>query len=556
MKVKNILKRAFTIVLAGAMSLAVFTACGENEDKKPAENLSAKEMLLDVFETATNSNSFAGIFSGKANAASKSDAKIEFGKGVTDALGTEVKPLSLSSETKLKGSKAGTDIVVTYDDKDLVSLNGVYDNDSKTIYLRVPELSDAYLSASSKDFDKFKDLLINSENFSSLTGNSFSLFSSIKALSKLKIDEYKGIFKDYVKVVSDSLPKTSKEEDLSGKIDAVEYNYKLKTYELTKDDINKIVESVFEKLKSDDKVRDIAVSVLGSAYELSDDNYASKVDEAKKSLVEELSSLNKNIEIGLIFDGNNIVGIKSDKITFVCVDRNDAYALSVDGEGLSCSFTAIKDGKKLDLYSSMDIKATDDNLKDFSATISVDDFEVVDKKKGLSNGDYEFKAVIDGKTVKFAGADKAEENKVNSELKISVNDVEYATITATNEIINASDITIPSGTVYTLDQIEEYQSSMKNFMSELKKALGKDLTSALSKLSEGIMSNAESKSASAPDASSDEDKDSIMLENYYNDDGSFNYDKLKEDLGKEEYKAFMSQINIEDFEVDADDIEF
>ena len=212
MKVKNILKRAFTIVLAGAMSLAVFTACGENEDKKPAENLSAKEMLLDVFETATNSNSFAGIFSGKANAASKSDAKIEFGKGVTDALGTEVKPLSLSSETKLKGSKAGTDIVVTYDDKDLVSLNGVYDNDSKTIYLRVPELSDAYLSASSKDFDKFKDLLINSENFSSLTGNFFSLFSSIKALSKLKIDEYKGIFKDYVKVVADSLPKTSKEE--------------------------------------------------------------------------------------------------------------------------------------------------------------------------------------------------------------------------------------------------------------------------------------------------------------------------------------------------------
>ena len=57
------------------------------------------------------------------------------------------------------------------------------------------------------------------------------------------------------------------------------------------------------------------------------------------------------------------------------------------------------------------------------------------------------------------------------------------------------------------------------------------------------------------EASEADDEGAIMLEDYYNDDGTFNYDKLKEDLGEEEYEAFMSQINIEDLEIDADDIE-
>lgn len=553
MRIKKIITRAFSVLLAGVMSMAVFTACGENEDKK-SDSLSAKEMLMNVFDKSFNSNSLFGVFSGETNTASKSNAVIEFKKGVTDALGAEVKPLSMTFDTKLKGNKAGTDIAVSYDGKNLVSFNGVYDNEAKTVYIKVPELSDAYLSASSKDLDVLKESIVSSGT--AVSGIENFKISDLKKLTELKAVDYEDILNDYIKAAADKLPKASKEEKFEGAIESVEYKYNIKTYTLTADNGKKLVENLFDKLKNDDKIKELAVGVLGSAYELTEDNYASKIDKAKDSLLKELDSKTGNAEIGLIYDGDDIVGIKYEDIVFISVDRNDSYALSIKGEGINYSLTAVKDGEKLDLDCEVTVNSSDEKVKDFSLTEKINDYEVIDKENGLSNGSTEVEAVFGDKKIKIVGTDKAEKSKLNTEMDVSINDVEYAAITITNEITNASDITIPKGTVYTLDQIEKYQSSMKTdkLLSNFKTVLGKDLTAALSKLSESLLT---SKIGGADDAeaSEEDDEGAIMLENYYNDDGTFNYDKLKEDLGEEEYEAFMSQINIEDLEMDADDIE-
>ncbi len=555
MKIKGKLKKATAIMLAGAMSIAVFTACGE-KNKNEAESLSVKEMLADVFDTAFNSNSFSGVFSGEADTASKINATIEFGKGVTDALGAEVKPLSLTSETKLKGAKAGTDISITYDGNNLASLNGVYDNEAKKVYLKVPELSDAYLSVSSDDFKDLKSQLLPAEttDLKSVTGiSALSALSSIKNLSTIKVDKYEKILDDYVKVITDKLPDESEKDDFNGKVSEVEYSYKQRTYTLTSDNIKNIIEAVFEKLKSDEDVKKLAVDILGSALGLTEDDYAAKIDEAKNALIEDVSQIEK-AEISLIYDDDDVVGIKLNDATMVCVDENDAYAIGVEGEGVSYSFTAVKDGKKLDIDCESNITVADEDTQDVSFLLNIEDFEITDKENGLANGDVKLAAKLGDDTAKLDVVYKAEESKQNSEINISVNDTQYAKITLLSEITNASDVSIPSGTIYTMDEIEKYQSSMKldKFMANIQKALGDDLTAALSSLSEGLIADETKAFGDEADAS---DEDAIMLEDYYKEDGTFDYDKLKKDLGEEDYKAFMSQIDIDDFEIDADDIQ-
>ena len=556
MKIKGILKKATAIMLSGAMSVAVFTACGE-KNKNEAESLSVKEMLADVFDTTFNSSSFSGVFSGEADTASKTNATIEFGKGVTDALGAEVKPLSLTSETKLKGAKAGTDISITYDGNNLASLNGVYDNEAKKVYIKVPELSDAYLSASSDDFNDFKDQLFSSEatDLKSVTGiSALSALSSIKNLSNIKVDKYEKILDDYIKVITDKLPDESEKDDFNGKVSEVEYSYKQRTYTLTSDNIKNIIEAVLEKLKSDEDVKKLAVDILGSALGLTEDDYAAKVDDAKNSLLKEVSQVEK-AEISLIYDDDDVVGIKLNDVTLVCVDENDAYAISVESEGANCFFTAVKDGKKLDIDCESNITAADEDTQDVSFVLNIEDFEITDKENGLANGDVKFAAKLGDDTANLDVVYKAEESKQNSEINISANDTQYAKITLLSEITNASDVSIPSGTIYTMDEIDKYQSSMKldKFITNIQKALGDDLTAALSSLSEGLI--ADEAEASGDEADASEDEDAIMLEDYYKEDGTFDYDKLKKDLGEEDYKAFMSQIDIDDFEIDADDIQ-
>lgn len=552
MKIRGLMKKTLSVLLACAMSVTVFTACGEKDNDKGSKSLSAKEMLLEVFNTAANSNAFNGIFSGKANYASKSESVIEFGEGVTKALGTEVKPLSLTFETKLKGSNAGTDIVASYDGKNLVSLNGVYDNDSKSIYIKVPELSDAFISVSSKDLETVKDEI--SSDLLSIGNIDNSSLSGFKKLLELKATDYEKIFNDYIKVVTDALPEASKEEDFSGSVSDVKYDYKLKTFTITSDAAKKIIEDVFAKLKNDNTIKELAVDILGDYLEITESNYTSIIDKLKDEAISSISS-DMNKDISLIFDGKDIVGIK-DKATFMCIDNKDAYVLSAESDSINCLFKATQDDGKLDYEYTANILAGDEYSKDVSVSVKADDLEIVDKENGLANGELDASIKSGDFNVKIEGTDKAESKKLSSVVKITVNDTEYAEITSTGEITNASDISVPDGKIYTLDQMEEYQASMKadEFMKSIQTALGEDLiaaiTSSVSELNEEY-----SDYGYDGDISDVDDEDALNLEEYYKEDGSFDYDKLKEDLGEEDYEAFMSQIDIDDFEVDPDEIE-
>lgn len=552
MKIRGLMKKTLSVLLACAMSVTVFTACGEKDNDKGSKSLSAKEMLLEVFNTAANSNAFNGIFSGKANYASKSESVIEFGEGVTKALGTEVKPLSLTFETKLKGSNAGTDIVASYDGKNLASLNGVYDNDSKSIYIKVPELSDAFLSVSSKDLETVKDEI--SSNLLSIGNIDNGSLSGFKKLLELKATDYEKIFNDYIKVVTDALPEASKEEDFSGSVSDVKYEYKLKTFTITSDAAKKIIEDVFTKIKNDNTIKELAVDILGGYLEITESNYTSMIDKLKDEAISSISS-DMNKDISLIFDGKDIVGIK-DKATFMCIDNKDAYVLSAESDSINCLFKATQDDGKLDYEYTANILAGDEYSKDVSVSVKADDLEIVDKENGLANGELDASIKSGDYNVKIEGTDKAESKKLSSVVKITVNDTEYAEITSTGEITNASDISVPDGKIYTLDQMEEYQASMKadEFMKSIQTALGEDLiaaiTSSVSELNEEY-----SDYGYDGDISDVDDEDALNLEEYYKEDGSFDYDKLKEDLGEEDYEAFMSQIDIDDFEVDPDEIE-
>ena len=355
-------------------------------------------------------------------------------------------------------------------------------------------------------------------------------------------------------MVIDALPEASKEEDFSGSVSDVKYEYKLKTFTITSDAAKKIIEDIFAKLKNDNTIKELAVDILGDYLEITESNYTSIIDKLKDEAISSISS-DMNEDISLIFDGKDIVGIK-DKATFMCIDNKDAYVLSAESDSINCLFKATQDDGKLDYEYTANILAGDEYSKDVSVSVKADDLEIVDKENGLANGELDASIKSGDFNVKIEGTDKAESKKLSSVVKITVNDTEYAEITSTGEITNASDISVPDGKIYTLDQMEEYQASMKadEFMKSIQTALGEDLiaaiTSSVSELNEEY-----SDYGYDGDISDVDDEDALNLEEYYKEDGSFDYDKLKEDLGEEDYEAFMSQIDIDDFEVDPDEIE-
>ncbi len=556
MKIKNKITKALAVLLAGAVSVTAFTACESGKDKEKESNASVKEMIADIFDSVSNANTLSSVFSGKANSASKMEAEIEFGSGVTEALGTEVKPLELSSEVKLKGSKAGADLAVSYDGTSLATLNSVFDKEGEAAYIQVPELSDAYLEVTADYLtslgEEFMDAYVSSDELKSALSAGSSASSAIGDLSDLKVDEWDDILEDYLDVVIDSLPEATNEEDYKGDISGVEYDYKLKTITLTVDDEKKMVENVFDKLKTDETVKDIVISLLGSALEITEDNYSSMIDDLKSNVLESLSDETSSEEINLIYDGDDIVGIKEDQAVVLVIDKKDAYVISAASEDINVLFKATKDGDKLNFDFTVDTAAQDD-MEAMSLALDIDNFEITDKDNGFVNDDFKLTVKSDSETIVVEGSDKTTDNKQNSTAKFTLDDVEYLTISSTSEATNASDITIPNGTVYTLDKISEYQESMNidEFITNIQTALGDDFIAALTELFGSDDLNEDTDAS----VSEDDDEDAIYLENYYNDDGSFNYDKLKEDLGEEEYEAFMSQIDLDDFDVDASDIE-
>ena len=154
--VKN---KVLTPVLAGVLGLSIVgSGLGYyfvNKDSNDGKTEGGKAKLTQVADNINNTLGTAEkAIKGELDFAYNATATVSFGEGFTEQAGVSLQPISVTTVTKQKGSNTAADVSLTYGGYNLVSANAIYSRDNKSAYVRIPELSDAYLMV---NVDSLKD---------------------------------------------------------------------------------------------------------------------------------------------------------------------------------------------------------------------------------------------------------------------------------------------------------------------------------------------------------------------------------------------------------------
>ena len=147
-----VLSGVLAVTVAGSGVLYYFDKKDGDQDEKSNAKSDKRPTLSQVADNVSDTLDLAEqAIKGELDFAYTAKAELIFGDELTKEMGYDVKPFAVETSTKQKDKKTAADISLQYDSKNLVSLNTVYDNENETVYVKVPELSDAYLSATPDD---------------------------------------------------------------------------------------------------------------------------------------------------------------------------------------------------------------------------------------------------------------------------------------------------------------------------------------------------------------------------------------------------------------------
>lgn len=487
-------KSVLTPALSGVLAVAVVGSgvgyynvfvkdkgdAGE-EAKKSGKN--SKTAVLTVDEAAktlgTTLDKAQQVAKGETDTGCK--ATISYAAPTDGEIGQlGLKEISMSAEAKQKDKMSGMDYTISYGGTGLLTLNVVYDNNNETAYVRVPELSDAYLTGTAADIEKLVGSSLGAYTSAAGIGGS----QDTPDLSALENYDFSALIEDlmtYGDTVKDNLPAPTDGEAYKVEKDGVSIELTTKSYTVTSADAKKVAEAIVEKGKNDSALKDF-MSQVG----MDDSEYASMWDELN---VDDVDSEDKSVTVDLYYTGDDVCGFKastSDGEDFHMIVASDAKNIIVDCDmssvddstfvmsGLltytddtldgSINVDADDDGEKISMVMNYNsIKITED-----SASGSIN---VTASKGGESVMDMTCTLDVSGNTgtVSYTG---------------NVEGQNIGTLTVSVEETNASDITVPTGTMYNFGNEEELQKyaescDTEGWMNTIKSALGDELYSQI-----------------------------------------------------------------------------
>ena len=545
-----------TPVLAGVLGVSVigsgvayYNVYVKNADKDGGKDGKKKNssIALSVDEAAENIEAQIG----KA----QKIAKGEFDEGYKGTLtytpptGGQigelgVKSISVGAEAKQKDKMSGMDYTMAYDSTNLLTLNIVYDNENETAYVKIPELSDAYLYGTADEIEKWAsdnmgnplETYLNKRNgaaYSSgtdwtidesaykadamLSTGSLGSSGSTPDLSALQDIDFSALFDDlatYVDTVKENAPAAEDAEDYTVTSGSESITLTTKRYTVTESDAQKVVQAIADKGKADTTINDVFTKMGMSSED---------VDGFWNSLTEEFTDESDDtVIIDVYYNGDDVQGFKA-----APTDSEDNeqiyYVAASDKDKLIFECDVDVSGEKIKGSGLVTMK---DDVLDGSLNMTSDDFEFTITFNQLTATDDTLKGKmsIDGK------ADDQAVN-VNYDFNCSGNDSDITitgnvagedigTINVTSTQTDASDISVPTGTGYNLANEQELQSfvescDIEGWMNTVKGAVGDELYNQLF----GSM-------GSALGGSSSYDYDD------YSDDYDFNFDTDTDDMLK------------------------
>ena len=501
---------ALTVVGSGAAYYFEFVKDSGDGKAKTADE-SSQSGAVTIDEAAKNIeaqlNKAQQLAKGEYNGAYTAQVTYKPSQSVSDTVGlsTPLSDVSVSVEAKQKDKMTSVDYGFNYGANSVISANMVIDNANETAYFQIPEFSDAYLTGnaddlaalvqeyasaagtgtvfdedySSYDFDDYD----SDDSYEASSYTADMMASPAAGLSDLNVDALSDIDFDalltdletYGDTIKENAPEATDGADKTGEIDGKSYTLTTKTYTITKEDGKKIAQAVADKAKADETLKG-AMTSAG----LSEDDYNSMWDGL-------LTSIDEGDDSALTFDvyynGDEVQGFKAEggddsyQIVNYSTDKQmildwkftsdgtdefvAAGAVDIDGDTINGSVKMTMN----DSDETTNVTATYDNLTagedSLTGKITIN---VTDSSDNISMV-YDF---------------NNSGTNIDTNIALSANDTDLGTIAITAQETDASDITVPSGTMYNIsddDQLDQYVSSMNGdaWLESLKTTLGEEL---------------------------------------------------------------------------------
>ena len=501
---------ALTVVGSGAAYYFEFVKDSGDGKAKTADE-SSQSGAVTIDEAAKNIeaqlNKAQQLAKGEYNGAYTAQVTYKPSQSVSDTVGlsTPLSDVSVSVEAKQKDKMTSVNYGFNYGANSVISANMVIDNANETAYFQIPEFSDAYLTGnaddlaalvqeyasaagtgtvfdedySSYDFDDYD----SDDSYEASSYTADMMASPAAGLSDLNVDALSDIDFDalltdletYGDTIKENAPEATDGADKTGEIDGKSYTLTTKNYTITKEDGKKIAQAVADKAKADETLKG-AMTSAG----LSEDDYNSMWDGL-------LTSIDEGDDSALTFDvyynGDEVQGFKAEggddsyQIVNYSTDKQmildwkftsdgtdefvAAGAVDIDGDTINGSVKMTMN----DSDETTNVTATYDNLTagedSLTGKITIN---VTDSSDNISMV-YDF---------------NNSGTNIDTNIALSANDTDLGTIAITAQENDASDITVPSGTMYNIsddDQLDQYVSSMNGdaWLESLKTTLGEEL---------------------------------------------------------------------------------
>lgn len=482
-------RRILASVLAALTALTV-TACGSvdsstkdtNDEKtnvlREDEN-DVKDAVKKVGDRVEDTGkTISAALSGELDFAYAGTATLTFGEGLTDEIGTALKPITVTAGTKQKGQKTQADISVAYDSGTLVTLNTVADNEAEIVYVKIPELSDAYIAITP---DELKNMLGDefglNEDLTEL-GDGITLDGIEDFLADIDFDALYDDFEEYCQLIEDKIPEGTDGGRLTGDINGHSYDYEVVSYDVKGQVVYDIADAVTQKAKDDQLLKD-----LFAKFGITGDEYDSTIEEFTAELKSaEQDDLDKTAFVLDVYkDGDEVYGFNF----FIPEDNESVKLVTIaDDSTLGIDFSATDDG--VETASAKGAFTDDNGTVNGSLAISAEGTSALIEAEDLkAEGDLfsgKITAAIDADGENFVGSlvSASTEDKLDITVTADMNGKNLFVLTLNGEETDASDITLPSGTIYNFneDDLNAYASScdLEGFLARLEDIFGDGLT--------------------------------------------------------------------------------
>lgn len=483
---------AVTVIGSGAAYYFEFVKDGGSADKDGGKNKGGTSITVD--EAAANIekqlDKAQKIAKGEYDGAYKAEITYSPSADISSQVGTTVGDVSVSIEAKQKDKLTGVDYALNYNAQTVISANLVYDNAGETAYIQIPEFSDAYLTGtldeitqmmesssgsaySDYDFDDAYEASAYTADAVSVTETS----PDFEALSNIDFEALLTDLETYADTIKENAPAATDGENKTGEVDGASYELTTKTYTITEADAYKICNAIADKGRADETLKSsfISMGMTESDYNEIWDELVDGIDpDGDDTAVVEVYYSGEDVAGWRAYaDDDNIqmINYATDSQLIVDWDFTDSGEQVMSAKGVVDIDGDTINGK-------IDMNIVDDDGTATKAEISYDNLKATDDV--VSGGMTVTMWDDDTEIGKMTYTLNNTSDSCDMSVSMFADGIDLGTVKLTMQETDASDITVPTGTMYNItdeSQLEQYVAGMDaaGWSESLKTILGDEL---------------------------------------------------------------------------------